>query len=43
LNLAVTGKQKVEETGQTTIESGGGSSVGLAGVGVTSINLNLHF
>jgi hypothetical protein len=43
LNLAVTGKQKVEETGQTTIESGGGSSLGLAGVGVTSINLNLHF
>ena len=43
LNLAVIGKQKIEETGQTTTESGGGSSVGLSGVSVQSINLNLHF
>jgi hypothetical protein len=42
LNLSVTGKDKVDTNG-TVVESGGGSSVGLAGVGVTSINLNLHF
>jgi hypothetical protein len=42
LNLSVTGKDKVDTNG-TVVESGGGSSVGLEGVGVTSINLNLHF
>jgi hypothetical protein len=42
LNLSVTGKDKVDTNG-TVVESGGGSSVGLAGVGVTSINVNLHF
>jgi hypothetical protein len=43
LNLSVTGKKQTEETGQTTKEEGGSSSFGLSGVGVTSINVNLHF
>ncbi len=42
LNLSVTGKNKVDTNG-TVVESGGGSSVGLSGVSVTSINVNLHF
>jgi hypothetical protein len=42
LNLAVVGKDKLDNNGTVT-ESGGGSSVGLSGVSVQSINLNLHF
>ena len=42
LNLGLVGKDKVDNNGTVT-ESGGGSSVGLSGVSVQSINLNLHF
>jgi hypothetical protein len=42
LNLGVVGKDKLDNNGTVT-ESGGGSSVGLSGVSVQSINLNLHF
>jgi hypothetical protein len=41
-NLGVVGKDKLDNNGTVT-ESGGGSSVGLSGVSVQSINLNLHF
>ena len=43
LDINVNGGTKIEETGQTTVESGKSTTINLGGVGVTSINMSLHF
>jgi hypothetical protein len=41
--IAIEGEGKITETGEDEVKTGKGSSFGIGGVGVSSINLTLHF
>ena len=43
VNIKTTGARTITETGEDTIKEGKGSDINLGGVGVSSINLTLHF